>query len=307
MANKILTVIFIVLAIAALVLTLRFLIGGDEDTWICDKEKGEWVKHGSPYAEKPAEPCGNNFQDNNNGVALNDSVRLVSPKSGDTISSPLIVKGEARGSWYFEASFPVKILNEKEEVLAAVPAQAGGDWMTENFVPFETEISFDAKGAKTGFLVLEKDNPSGLPENSAEVRIPVNFSETETITIRAYFNNSILDPEASCNKVFPVERKVAKTQAVARVALEELLKGPASVEKKCGFATSINPGVKINSLTIENGVARVDFDGEMERAVGGSCRVSAIRAQITETLKQFSTVNSVIMSVNGRTEDILQP
>jgi spore germination protein GerM len=127
------------------------------------------------------------------------------------------------------------------------------------------------------------------------------------MAVKVFFNNEKSDPEFSCNKVFPVEREIPKTQAVGRTALEELLKGPTDAEKDSKYFTSINPGVKIQSLTIENGIAKVDFDGQLEFQVGGSCRVSAIRAQITETLKQFPTVNSVIISINGRTEDILQP
>ena len=129
----------------------------------------------------------------------------------------------------------------------------------------------------------------------------------KTLKVKVYFNNSKLDPEFSCNKVFPVEREVSKTQAAARAALEELLKGASEKEKIEGFFTSINPGVKIQSLVIENGTAKVDFDEQLEFQVGGSCRVAAIRAQITQTLKQFPTVNDVIISINGRTEDILQP
>jgi len=45
----------------------------------------------------------------------------------------------------------------------------------------------------------------------------------------------------------------------------------------------------------------------LEFQVGGSCRVSAIRAEIIQTLKQFSTIKEVIISINNRTEDILQP
>jgi len=129
----------------------------------------------------------------------------------------------------------------------------------------------------------------------------------EFMTVKVFFNNDRMDPEFSCNKVFPVEREILKTQAVARAALTELLKGPTEAEKAQGFFTSINPGVKIQELTIENGVARVDFDSQLEFQVGGSCRVSAIRAEITQTLKQFPTVSSVIISIDGRTEDILQP
>ncbi len=35
---------------------LRFVVGGPEDTWICDK--GEWVKHGNPRVSMPKEGCG---------------------------------------------------------------------------------------------------------------------------------------------------------------------------------------------------------------------------------------------------------
>lgn len=140
----------------------------------------------------------------------------------------------------------------------------------------------------------------------------------EFITVKVFFNNEKLDPEFSCNKVFPVERKILKTQApynnelyagqaVARAAINELLKGPTEAEKEQGFFTSINPGVKIQSLAIENKTAKIDFDSQLEFQVGGSCRVSAIRAQITQTLKQFPTVDSVLISIDGRTEDILQP
>ncbi|MBA7661011.1 hypothetical protein ES703_69021 [subsurface metagenome] len=65
--------------------------------------------------------------------------------------------------------------------------------------------------------------------------------------------------------------------------------------------------MRIQKLIIENGVAKIDFDEQLEFQVGGSCRVVAIRAQITETLKQFPTVDNVIISIDGRTEDILQP
>jgi hypothetical protein len=51
-------VIFVLIIGVILVLFLRFVIGGDEDTWICDKSKGEWVKHGNPSAQKPEGGCG---------------------------------------------------------------------------------------------------------------------------------------------------------------------------------------------------------------------------------------------------------
>jgi len=122
-----------------------------------------------------------------------------------------------------------------------------------------------------------------------------------------YFNNAKLDPEFSCNKVFPVERKVLRDQDPKRAVLWELLSGPTEDEKIEGFFTSINPGVKINSISVIGRTVRVDFDEQLGFQVGGSCRVAAISAEITQTLKQFKDIDNVIISINGRTEDTLQP
>lgn len=111
-----------------------------------------------------------------------DLIRNVNIKESSAISSPVKITGEARGFWYFEASFPVRLLDGNGKEIAVKPAQAksdpadgGAGWMTENFVPFEAELEFSKPATKNGFLVLQKDNPSGLPEHDRELRIPVRF------------------------------------------------------------------------------------------------------------------------------------
>lgn len=280
------------------------------------KNFNDCLKAGYPIMESYPRQCkipeGKNFvEDIGNELEKIDLIKISNPRPNQEIESPIIIEGEARGFWFFEASFPVKIFDENNNLLGEIIAQAQSEWMTENFVPFHATLEFPTPSTKTGKLILEKDNPSGLPEHDDQLIIPVvfkNFSTTkETIKVKVYFNNNKLDPEVSCNKVFPVEREIPKTSAVARAVLEDLLKGPSEKEKSEGFFTNINSGVKIQKLTIENDVAKVDFDEQLEFQVGGSCRVSAIHAQITQTLKQFPTVKDVIISINGRTEDILQP
>ena len=274
------------------------------------------VKAGYPVLESYPRQCktpdGKTFtEDIGNELEKTNLIQLTNPRPNQTIESPLEVTGMARGFWFFEASFPIKLYDEKGNLLGTAIAQAQSDWMTENFVPFRANLEFPFSTTKKGVLVLEKDNPSGLPENADELKIPVTFknvvSSEDIIKVKVYFNNSRLDPEYSCNKVFPVEREIIKTEAIARAALEELLKGTSEKEESEGFFTSINSGVKIQKLTIKNETATVDFDEQMEFQMGGSCRVAAIRSQITQTLKQFPTVKNVIISINGRTEDILQP
>jgi len=280
-------------AIVAAIITLAVMtiFRGNEDDWIC--ENHQWVKHGHPSASMPSEPC--------------DNIVLDKPTAGEEITSPLLVEGRARGTWYFEASFPVKLIDDAGNVLATGIAQAQSDWMTEDFVSFKASLDFKVDTPTAANLVLIKDNPSGLPENDDQMTVPVSLISSEKMTVNVYFNNSKLDPEITCEKVFPVKREIPKTQAVARAAIEELLKGPTDKEKQEGYSTVINDEVKVQSLVIDKGIAKIDFNKQLEFQVGGSCRVSAIAHQITETLKQFPTIKDVIISIDGRTEDILQP
>lgn len=234
-------------------------------------------------------------------------IKVSNVAPSDTVYSPLLVRGEARGNWFFEATFPLKIVDSNGQVLGQWYAEALSDWQTENFVPFEAILEFKKSTTAEGELILEKDNPSGLAKNDDALRFPIKFYQGESLTLKSYFNNSKKDPSNNCEDVFAVNRIVPKTQAVARAALDELLKGVMPSEKDDGFTTQINRGVEIQKLTIENGVAKVDFNEQLEFGVAGSCRVLGIRAQIEETLKQFPTINDVEISINGKSEGILQP
>lgn len=296
-------IIVIILAVAAYFIGANLFKG--EDAWVC--RDGVWVKQGNPSTPAPTTGCGQTSNGNQESEIIVDT-----PKANQVVFSPIELTGQARGSWFFEANAPVKLIKENGEQIAVSRIEPMGEWMTTEFVPYRGLVQFEITATTSAILVMQNDNPSGLPENAKELRIPLTLvpaatAAVETMTVEAYFNNNYLDPQITCNKVFVVKREVPKTQAVARAALEELLKGPTEQEKTDGYMTNINPGVKIQSLTIQEGVAKVDFDKTLEQAVGGSCRVLAIRSQITRTLEQFPTVEQVIISIDGRTEDILQP
>ena len=108
---------------------------------------------------------------------VSELIRVKSPIEGEIIQSPFKVTGEAVGFWYFEADFPVRLYDEKDSLLATGLATAQGEWMTENFVPFETELVFKVPaGSKTGKLVFERSNPSDMREHDRSLTIPVKFN-----------------------------------------------------------------------------------------------------------------------------------
>jgi len=101
-------------------------------------------------------------------------VVLFKPIADEIVTSPLIIEGEARGFWFFEASLPIKLYTADGELLVSHYGEAQGDWMTEDFVPFKSTLVFQTE-AEQGYLMVAKDNPSGLAEYDASYTFPVRF------------------------------------------------------------------------------------------------------------------------------------
>ena len=114
-------------------------------------------------------------EDIGNELEKDDLVRISEPRPNATITSPVIVKGMARGNWFFEASFPIRMIDGNGETIGQGIAEARAPWMTTEFVPFEAKLQFTAPATPVGILLLDKDNPSGLPENDDVLQIPVRF------------------------------------------------------------------------------------------------------------------------------------
>ncbi len=102
-------------------------------------------------------------------------VVVETPVRGDLATSPLRVKGKAKGTWYFEANLPVVLKDQNGKVLTQKGFQALGDWMTTDYVDFDDVLVFPTPTTEFGNLIISKDNPSGLPENDAEIVIPLRF------------------------------------------------------------------------------------------------------------------------------------
>ncbi len=238
-----------------------------------------------------------------------DGIEISMPLANTIAVSPLKITGMVKGNGWtgFEGQVgTVTLFDAAGKKLGMAMLTASADWM-QLPTPFETTLFFDYPGDGTGKLVFYNENVSGEAGGNTTFELPVKLakSSAEKTEVKAFFTTAAT--AENCSEVFPVWRQLPKIDGVARAALEELLKGPSGSEKLAGFSTAINPGAQIQGLTIQDGVARVDFNEQLQDGVAGSCTVTAIRAQIEQTLRQFPGVTSVIISINGNTEDILQP
>ena len=143
MKNRILALIFLVAALAGL--------------WYISQKN------------EPTTPSGSDITWVN---ADENMITLELVRPGVNVLPKFTVTGSARGPWYFEASFPVEILDKDGKRLDMEPALAIGDWMTEEFVPFRVELDVGTySGPAT--IVLHKSNASGEPERDASMSVPV--------------------------------------------------------------------------------------------------------------------------------------
>ena len=108
--------------------------------------------------------------------AWQDKIKVTSLQAGDDVTSPLVIKGEARGTWFFEGSFPASLVDWDGKIIAEAPATAQGEWMTQDYVPFTLTLTFTKPTySERGALILHNDNPSGRPDLDAAIEIPIKF------------------------------------------------------------------------------------------------------------------------------------
>jgi hypothetical protein len=174
--------IVIFLSAGIFVLGTRFFSGA-EDTWLC--QNSVWVKHGNPGSPASITGCGGGVKSPINGSAENpsalpqsDEIKIVRPLAGEKIVSPVEISGQARGQWFFEASFPIKLVDASGKVVAQGTARAESDWMTTDWVDFIAQLEFARPATETGTLVFQNDNPSGLAQNAKQYSLPIKFNLT---------------------------------------------------------------------------------------------------------------------------------
>jgi hypothetical protein len=151
----------------------------------------ECADAGNPIMESYPQQCrtpdGKTFvEEIGNELDKSELIRIDEPRPNSVITPSFEIEGSARGYWFFEGSFPIVLEDSEGNVLARHFATAqvewpagrspnGEGWMTEKFVQFKAELEVDFGDATSGFLILKKDNPSDLPENNDELRVPLMF------------------------------------------------------------------------------------------------------------------------------------
>ena len=241
-----------------------------------------------------------------------DLIVLNNITGGDRLKSPLPVLGRARGNWYFEATFPIRLVGKDGRVITSTFAQADGDWMTTSFVPFSSKVYFNVTTDTPADLVLAADNPSGLPQNDREIRVPVVLVPGEEMEkVKLYYYDETKDRDEAGNVkcseagLVAVERSITKTENIIFETVKMLLEGKLTdVERSRGIVSEFPlDGVRLESSKQEKDAVTLTFSDPKNKTGGGSCRVGILRSEIEKTVRQFPGVKTVKIMP----EELFQP
>lgn len=106
----------------------------------------------------------------------NAEIIIDSPKANSFVNGNINISGKAKGNWFFEASFPIRLEDQDGNILATSTATALSDWMSADFVPFSSKLTFSLSTTTSyGKIVFKNDNPSGDPSRDKFFELPVSF------------------------------------------------------------------------------------------------------------------------------------
>lgn len=104
------------------------------------------------------------------------------------------------------------------------------------------------------------------------------------------------------DSVVAVERVISTPETPLKGALSDLLSIKDRIYGKSGLYNSLyQSNLKVESAKIENGAATVNLSGTLR--LGGVMDIPRVKAQLIETVMQFSSVKGSNIYINGKTLD----
>ena len=143
----------------------------------------------------------------------------------------------------------------------------------------------------------------GFPALALLIVPVLAFGQSKT-RVQIYFDNPAMELAAQNRgdssslpvAVFPVLRTVS-SKGVEKNAVAQLLKGPTSHESADGYETNLS-NLRLRRFTVKKGTATVDLRGEFR--LKGTLSGLRLRTQLEKTLRQFSSVRRIVLTINGR-------
>ncbi|RIK51042.1 MAG: hypothetical protein DCC57_11085 [Chloroflexi bacterium] len=127
---------------------------------------------------------------------------------------------------------------------------------------------------------------------------PADFTRSKIFLIALEDGGASGKPIGCGDSVVPVTVEIAPTRAILRGSLEKLLGLHDAYYGESGLYNALYQSqLSIADVRIENRVAIISLTGQLVQ--GGVCDTPRIQAQLEQIARQFSTVDRVVIYING--------
>jgi spore germination protein GerM len=182
--------------------------------------------------------------------------------------------------------------------ISDVPSNRGGVGL-ENIDKMQTGIELVVIGERSEEILEDAIPASAVVNPNATSQPDAHWP------IKLFFANRTLIVEGkpgSYGFVTPVIREVPVTSGILKYTLYELIKGPQPSEENLGSV--LPPSTKINKVSIEEGVAVIDFNEALLTDHPGGTLGGVITIQaLVFTASQFDSIDGVLVTVGGEPWD----
>jgi spore germination protein GerM len=170
------------------------------------------------------------------------------------------------------------------------------------------------------FLLLRKtgnnDNDTQLDAvNKSDISSDISIEkhkenvDKKTKTSKTEKNSSVqlwflrLNEKTENISLIPVKRNVSDEGKIENT-LKALIDGPSADENARGCLTAVPANLKVRSIKVKDSVAEIDFSAAIGEAATGNILINRID-QIIYTATQFKEVNGIVISVNGKKQNVI--
>jgi len=121
-----------------------------------------------------------------------------------------------------------------------------------------------------------------------------------TKAVKVYF--MFIGPDGTESNLRPLKREVA-AGAPLFPTIAAILESPTEAEQKLGYTSAGYGDMKLDSVTLKKGTARIDFSRKIRPDYNpGDLQTLDFEDAVIRTAKQFPAVKKVIVCVNGINE-----
>jgi len=240
----------------------------------------------------------NDLRTNQLEIIKQPNIIIYSPEDNQVTGTNFNISGIAR---VFENTFSFRLKNSRTGKTYAESSTLTDNGEMGKYGDFNFSIDFsgnasDLKDNDSLILEIFQNSPKDGTEIDKESRILIHSSGPKE-QVKLFFTNPKLSKSYNCNQVFPVQREVIKVDNMSKFLVEQLINGPNDKERSLGYDSGIRSNTKVNSFLLDKGVVKIDFSNTFNNF--DSCKIDSIKSQISETLKQFSDIRQVVLSVDN--------